>query len=250
MVYNDTTTRQGIIQAEEGYCELGAGGITGNATLLLDFLRYNNTALAKIWSWIIEASGGTYDDGNQTNLPSAAQDLTINTSTYALPTAALAVTGIEIYDANGVPTKLTATSMQQEQLNGALGDFGRLAGIPSRYMILGSTVKLDTQPPATVTNGFKVYFERGSVAFASGATSAAPGFASEFHEAVAVGGSLPYLKVHKPNSAVLSRLLLDWDGNEDATGREGGFKKAIKNFYRYRMKELTQQIKMEPVNFM
>lgn len=239
MVYSDVSTRQGIIQAEEGYCELGYAGISGDANLLLEFLRFNNTTLSKIWSWIFTSAGDwKYDDGNKTNLPQATQDLTSGTFKYALPTDALTVDGVSIKDANGVWTRLIPmTENEWVKMGNAIGDFGKNSGVPSYYMLKGLTIILDNIPAITVTSGLKVYFSRGSVAFTSGATSTTPGFASEFHYLVAVGGSIEWLKVHKPNSAVITMLINDWTRGE----------RDIKEYYGLRWRDnkpqrLTAQI--------
>lgn len=225
--YSDITLKQGIIQAEEDYCELGDAGISGNSLLLAQFTRHNNNALSQIWSWIFEASGGTYDDSNQSDLPSAIQDLGITTSKYALPSSALTVVGIEVANSSGYFTKLHPTKNKEIQRTWTLGDFGRLSGTPSEYIWKGDTILLDYIATVAVTGGFKVFFDRGSVAFIAGDTSKQPGFASEFHNAVAVGGSIPYLSVHKPQSSSLVLRQAEWVQ----------FKKDIQSFYANRFKD-------------
>lgn len=207
--YNDTALKLGIIQAEEDYCDLGDTGISGNALLLKQFNRHNNNAMSKIWNWIFKASGGTYDDSNQSNLPSAVQDLSITTSKYALPTEALTVVGIEIANSSGYFYKLKPTNNKKVQRTWTLGDFGRLSGPPSEYIWKGDTILLDYIAQTAVTSGFKVFFDRGSVAFAYDATTAKPGFIADFHNAVPTLASIEYLKVHKPQSTVLVSLLSD-----------------------------------------
>jgi hypothetical protein len=228
MVYSNTTTKAGIIQAEESYCELGDAGISGNTTLLREFARHNNTVMSKIWSWIFQATcGSIYDDSNQTNLPQATQNLTAGTFKYALPTDTLIVDGIEIQNSSGNWSKLTPVNIDEVQRDGTLGDFGRNSGTPTKYRWTGNTIILNNIPTETVANGFKVYFTRGSVEFAYDATSATPGFVSEFHNAVAVGGSMEWLKVHKPDSLVFKALQIDWANYEDS----------IKKFYSLRYKD-------------
>jgi hypothetical protein len=234
--YNDVVTKNGVIQAEEDYCELGDAGITGNSLLLMQFTRHNNNALSKIWSWIFQACGGTYDDSNQTNLPASTAALSSLTSKYALPSEALTVVAIEITNSSGTSITLTPTTNEEILAQGIpLTDFGRLSGVPSKYIWKGDTVLLDYIPPSDWTI-IKYFYDRGSVAFAYDDLAQRPGFVSEFHNAVPCGGSIEYLKVHKPQSSVLIQLLKDWDGNEDATGREGGYKKSIKEFYAARFK--------------
>lgn len=229
MKYNDTTDLQGIIQAEESYCELGVAGISGNANLLKEFTRHNNITMSKIWNWIFQSSGSwKYDDDNQTNLPQATQNLVSGTYKYALPTEALTITGIEyLRELGGTWTRLKPITEQEWKDYWPQGEFGKDSGLPEFYMVKGNTIILDLIPNISVANGLKVYFDRGSVSFASTDTTKTAGFASEFHNAVAVGGSLEWLKVHKPNSAVLSMLLADWKQYEQD----------IKDFYSQRLKD-------------
>lgn len=237
MVYNDTANLTGIIQAEESYCELGVAGISGNTNLLKEFTRHNNVSNSKIWSWIfLSGFGAQYDDGNQTNLPSATQDLNTSSSKYAMPSDALVVVGIEIADSNGNWRALTPTSLEELQAQGqSLADYGTESGSPSSYIWRGNTLQLDKISSESVTNGFKIFFSRGSVAFAYDDTTETPGFASEFHNAIAVGGALEWLKVHKPNSAVLTLLSNDWVRYEQD----------IKRFYNVRFRNLLPA-KMTP----
>lgn len=227
--YNDTTDLNGIIQAEESYCELGVAGISGNTNLLKEFTRHNNITMAKIWNWIFQSSGDwKYDDDNQTNLPQATQNLTSGTYKYALPSEALTISGVEYLQAvGGTWTKLKPMTEAEWKDYWPQGEFGKDTGLPEFYMIKGNTIILDLIPNITVANGLKVYFDRGSVAFAPSDTTKSPGFASEYHNAVAVGGAIEWLKVHKPNSAVLTLLFTDWKQYEQD----------IKNFYASRFKD-------------
>lgn len=230
LIYNDTANLQGIIQAEESYCQLGVAGISGNTNLLKEFCRNNNVSLSKIWTWIFFAYGGwQYDDSNQTNLPQAAQDLVSGTFKYALPTEALTIRGIEILDTGGIWNKLTPLTEEEiRDRKVSFGEFGKNSGFPRYYTVKGGTVILDAIPNFNSTKGFKVFFDRASVGFSYDATSVAPGFASEFHNAVAVGGSIEWLKVHKPDSTVLTMLVADWKQYEQD----------IKKFYVRRWKDM------------
>lgn len=202
--YNDTANKLGIIQAEEDYCELGDAGISGNTLLIKQFTRHNNITLSKVWSWIFHATGSTYDDSNQTDLPASTGTLPTSTNKIALPSDALAVVGIEIANSSGVYQRLKPTTQEIEQQQDALGNFGRLTAIPNKYIWKGDSIILDAIPPTA--NSYKVYYSRGSVAFASTDTTKTAGFASEFHNVIPTGGAIEYLMVHKPKSSVLVLL--------------------------------------------
>lgn len=236
--FSDTSAKLGIIQDCESKCLLGDGGISGNASLLKEFTRYVNKANSAVWYWIFSAYGGmTYDDGNQANLPSATDTLTSGQATYALPSSALTVTGIEVKNSGGVWIPLLPITLEQIKQHAAEGEFYKTAATPLYYRVVGTTVKLYPAANWTQSASFKVFFDRGSVSFASSDTTATPGFASEFHDALSVGASVEWLKVNKSSSSALETLRLDWNGDEDRTGREGGFKRRIKEFYSARLKE-------------
>jgi hypothetical protein len=232
--YSDTTNKLGIIQAEESYCELGDAGISGNSTLLKEFTRHNNVVAAKVWAWIFAASGfARYDDSNQTNLPQATQDISSGTGKYALPSEALTVVGAEfLRETGGTWTKLLPITDKEWTESYPAGEFGKDSGTPTYYKWLGDTLIFDLIPDFSVTAGLKIYFDRGSVSFASSDTTKTPGFAGEFHNVIPVGGSLEWLKVHKPDSAALRELKEDWLNYE----------RAIKSFYAERWRDYAPKI--------
>jgi hypothetical protein len=98
MQFNDTTNKNGIIQDCERNCGMPAASISGNATLLGDFTAHCNTELRLAWHLIFRSTGvWKYDDGNQTNLPFAVQDLSSSTRDYALPSDSLTIDKIKIH---------------------------------------------------------------------------------------------------------------------------------------------------------
>lgn len=228
--FNDTTDLQGVIQACEDNCQLEDGGISGDDAELKKFTRYANDAMSKIWMWIFFVHGGwKYDDKNKSDLPSASQDLTSGTASYALPTEALTVEAIEIKDPNGKFIKLTPTTDEEIRRTGSVGSFmDSQEGVPQYYTLTGSTVKIFPTPNYTQAVGFKVFFDRASVAFDWEDTDLTPGFESEFHDAVPTWASIKWLKINKPNSNTLVALMGDWTQ----------FEKDIKKFYSSRFKAL------------
>lgn len=223
--YNDTTNGYGIIQSCESQCNLGATTISGDTTLLKEFTRYANKTLSKIWSEIFSSYGGwQYDDSNQTNLPQATDTLTSGTSVYAFPTGAVTVRGVEVKNTSGVWEQLIPVTQEQIQQQGAIGEFMKTSAMPRYYQVQGETIKLYPTPNYTQASSFKVFIDRGSVAFQYTDTTNTPGFVSEFHDAVPVGMSIEWLKVHKTDSAVLQEFKLEFQN----------YLTAIKKFYRAR----------------
>jgi hypothetical protein len=196
--------------------------------------RYGNMALKTIWSWIFEVYGGLqYDDSNQTGEPSATADATQNTRAYANPVGALSLKGVAWLDDSGnyVPLKpLTLESIQQRGFS--LDSFQNTAGIPTWYLPYGNYVYIFPGSNVARTAGLKYYYDRGSVSFASTATTTTPGFASEFHEAVAYGMALQYAEVKglSQESALRNRF-------ENAQNKTS-FMNRIKDFYARKYQEL------------
>lgn len=208
MVFNDTATRTGLVQACEGYTGLGVAGITGNTNNLYDFTRRINEANRKVLTAIFSASGlWTFDDSNQTDLPQGSANLTSGTATYALPATALTVERIEVKDSNGNFFKIDPIS--KEELGDGVDSFMLSNGIPQLYRLVGNTIELFPAPSYNSTNGLKVYFTRDGVDFVYSATTTTPGFASIFHNALAVMASYDWMKTYKPASPSVRLLMQD-----------------------------------------
>lgn len=229
MVFSDTTTKLGILQGAEDRSSLGDTGVTGNAYLLKIFTGYVNQWNRKVWHWIFEAYGGwQYDDANQTDLPAASATLTANQTTYALPLGALSVRGVEVKDTGGVWQTLTGITEEQIRERQALGEFFKTPSSPLFYQLVGQTVRIFPASNYTQTASFKVFFDRGSVAFASTDTTATPGFVSEYHDILPIGAALEYLKIKVPGSPTLPQLRLDTQELE----------KNIKTYYQRKFAEM------------
>lgn len=168
-----------------------------------------NEANRKVLTVIFKSYGGwIYDDANQTDLPQAADNLVSGTAKYALPTDALTVNRVEVKDNNGNWGRVDAYS--QETVTDSLTDFAGTSGTPILYRLIGNTIEFAPTPDYNSTGGFKVFFDRDSVNFAYTDTTKTPGFASTFHNALAVGASIEWIKVKQPDSKVLPSLNNDW----------------------------------------
>lgn len=225
MVYNDTTNDLGIIQACEDYCGLGLTGISGDADKLKEFTRYSNRASKQIWHWIFIAQGlWRYDDSNETDLPQGTTDLASGTDEYSIPfdvsdTTAQAITiqRVEIKDSSGDWVKLR--QITEDQIDIAIDEYMDTAATPFEYMLLGNTLRLFPAPNYSSTGGLKVYFDRTSVDFTSTDTTESPGFASPYHDLVAIGASLEWLMAKRPDSRTLSILESKWQVGQENLSR-------------------------------
>lgn len=211
MQFSDTTDLNGIIQGCEFYTDLGDTIISGSTNTLKHFTRLINNANKIIWVEIFKSYGGwQYDDSNQSNLPSASDTLTSGQTSYALPTDALTIKGVEVKNATGVWTKLTPITLEQIQEISPLGEFQDTSSVPMYYYPVGRTVKIFPASNWTQASSFKVFFDRGSVNFSHTDTTAVPGFEPEFHNLLAIGGSLEWMRVKKPTSPATALLATQW----------------------------------------
>lgn len=239
LVFSNTTTKLGLIQRCEKYCNLGDQGISANAQRLLEFTGDINEGGSKIWQWIFMASGGwKYDDSNQTDLPQATQNLDSGTGKYTLPDGALVINKIQAKDSAGNWVDLAPYDL--EQLEGvAEEEWQKTNGVPNAYRLLGSTIILKPAPSYDSTGGLKVFFDRGSVAFVSTDTTKTPGFDSLFHDLPAVYASMQWWKVKDPQNGTLAMLRGDWQrGEED-----------VKEFYSKKWPANQPKVRTKRINW-
>jgi hypothetical protein len=219
------------MQECEETCETGDVGISGATNLLKTFTRNTNKAMSEIWTWIFFAYGGwQFDDGNQTDLPSASDTLSSGQTNYALPTGNHGIRGIEVKDTGGVWHPLSPIKEEQiRDMGWAMSEFMKTSGQPLYYQLVGESARIF--PPANYTQSlsFRVFFDRGMTAFASSDTTKTPGFPSTFHDAVPCGASLYWLRIHKPNSNVTRAKEVEWVKWE----------KTIKKYYQRKFEELN-----------
>lgn len=172
--------------------------------------------------------GWQYDDSNQTDLPFASTTLTADQTTYALPTGALGVRGIEVKNTGSVWSSLLPITEEMIRERQAMGQFFSTSGTPQYYQLVGQTVRLFPASNYTQSASFKVSFDRGSVAFASTDTTTTPGFASEYHDIIPIGASIEWLKIKEPNSGTLANLRSDYAQLE----------KNLKDYYAYKFEQM------------
>jgi hypothetical protein len=229
MVYNDTTNKTGVIQAEERYCGLGDAGISGDATRLKDFTYFNNLVMRKVWHAIFLSAGAwQYDDNNNTDLPTATTSLVTDQAAYSIPATALAIKAIEYKNTGGVWQKLIPLTENAIQDYGSMSEFHKTPGTPMYYTLVGGTIRLFPAANFSQDASLRVFFERGASEFVYGDTTKEPGFASQYHDIIPIGASLEYLKWKMPESAAVQFLSADYVKIENS----------IKDFYRQRHADL------------
>lgn len=231
MQYNSHATSQDLVTLSEKLTSSNSVSFP-----IAEKTIYANQALRKIFTWITEASGSwILDDSNQTDIPEATTSLVSGQQSYTLPTDADIVDGVAIKNTDNNWVILTPITLQEIQSTQAEDEFMSTSGIPKYYRLIGNTVSIYPAPSFSQDASLKVYFQRDAVVFTTTDTTAKPGFSSRFHEAVAVYMALQF--AIKNQMEIRTDLQRQWDGNEDVTGREGGYKKAIKKFYTSRFRD-------------
>lgn len=184
MQYNGNADNQDIVSV--------VGDMTGIDTTneLKQITRACNQANKQIWTWIFQSYGGwQYDDANNGDLPVATAAVVADQQKYTLPSEALTVKSIEYKNEGGTWNKLTSIPMDRLSQFTSEREWNDTASEPQFYSLVDGILKLYPASDTARSEALRIRFDRGSTSFASTATTATPGFASEFHEAVAVGGA-------------------------------------------------------------
>lgn len=232
MQFNGEATNQDLCSLSEKLSKTNSSSFS-----IKDKVLYANMGLREIWSWIFDAYGGWhYDDLNNTTEPEATTSLNANQVQYTLPLDSAHLMGMAYKDTSGAWHRILPITLEQIQEKCAESEFMNIAGNPEFYRPLADGFKIYPSSSFTQSASLKIYISRDVSTFITTDTIKAPGFASEFHEAIAVYMALKVSKINKLPQ--LKELKIDWDGNEDETGKEGGFKLRIKSFYGNRFRQL------------
>lgn len=225
--------------AKQDLCSLADTMAKSNSTSfsISDKTLFANMGMREIWSWIFEAYGGWhYDDANNTDLPEATTDLIQNQKQYSLPLNSAHLLGVAFKDESGNWSQLKPITLEKIQEHYAEDEFEKTSGNPTYYRPIANGFKIYPAANFSQAVSLKINVSRDIVSFVTTDTTAVPGFISEFHEAVAVYMALKHCKINtKPQANDLQK---DWDGAEDSSGREGGYKLRIKTLYGNRFRQM------------
>lgn len=223
MVYNSDSNGQDLVSM--------LNDLTGMDNVVYSLqakTRDMNRANRAIWTWIHEAYGGwQYDDKNNTSdFPTAKADLVANQVDYSIPTEATTVIGVEIKNQGGVWERLQKLTLEQIQDSQAEAEFNKTPSQPRYYRPMGNSIKIYPASNYSQTASIRVIYDRETNSFLPTDTNKSPGFDSQFHEAVAIGGAA-YFSSYKtiPQMANLQGQWLDYE-------------KRIKEHYSSRFKQL------------
>lgn len=185
MVFSDTTNKNGCIQFIESLCKLGDGGITNDTTLFKQITSYFNQADKEVSMALLRADkNAKWDDFKYTDFPIASIDLEVGVRDYVIPGATSGgnvstnwkINKIEVLQSNGTTySKVDLMDLDEEELTTSLLS-------PTKYSVLGGSIRFKELPSANVTNGIRFTFQRSGVPFTTSSTTEQPGYFDAYHD--------------------------------------------------------------------
>jgi len=216
MVFSNTVDKNGGIQTCEFWCNLGDGGISGDADLLKIFTARINSGFDMIMPRLLSYSSDLirWDDTNHTDSPFGYVDIVSGQPDYEVKQDA---NGLDILNITRVKFLKSATETKYEDLEqmtiddpkatNAMSPNSDETGIPSTFLEKGNVIFLYKQPDYSATKGIKVFFEREQSRFVSTDATKEPGVPTPFHELPFLYASADWLLVNKPeNGMLISRV--------------------------------------------
>lgn len=235
LVYSNTTTKAGILQAIERYTKLGDGGITGNTTRLAEFTTEVNLALDDVHSIIFE-TGGTwqYDDSNHTDYPIITTSIVAGQRDYSFTSdeqgnLILDIFKVQVADSTGLFYDLTPVDQQSYAPSGYT-DGLLTQGLPNTYDKTANGIFLDPIPNYSATNALKIFINREGSYFATTDTTKKPGFNGLFHDYLALKPAYKYALINQlKNVGLLEKELFKMENKirESYKAREKDVQKTL-----------------------
>jgi hypothetical protein len=214
--FNDTSTRQGLIQDCEDRLNFPAAGISGNTVLLQQFTRYLNIWYQKVVTMIFAAEDDwDWDDSNNTDYPIATTNLVINQQDYGIPVSlsALKIQRIDILFDGITWTRCNPIDVQSiSKAADTTTIANSFSAMSPCYDIKSNALFLYPIPTINVTAGLKVWFLRGPLEFVTSDTTKKPGIDPAFHSMISVGAAYDYASdKNLPTQGPLQAKLQDYE---------------------------------------
>ena len=188
MVFNDTTTSQGLVQ--DIYYGINANSVSFP---IADVTRAVNNGLDKVSAIILQADNRwQWEDINNTTLPIATTDIVSGQKDYTFDSSFLIVEKVLISDKTGNFYPARNINIQDQGVNSYLEAKSTNTGLPYRYDIMGNSILLDPVPNYSYTGGIKVHFKRKAGYFTTSDTTKEPGFNSQFHKYLSLYAQYEY----------------------------------------------------------
>jgi len=182
MVFSDTTNKNGCIQFIESLCRLGDGGITNDTILFKQITSYFNQADKKVSIALLRSDRRwKWDDSNYTDFSIATIDLEINVRDYTLPASTSGgnastlwrINKVEILK-NSVYVEIPLMEIDEEELTST--------GSPTAYNLRGNSIRFKELPPANLSAGLRITFQRSGVSFTTASTTQQPSYIDAYHD--------------------------------------------------------------------
>lgn len=205
MTFNDTTTKNGLIQECETWL-FGSdyGAISNNTNQLHTFTRLLNNGLDETATLILQTDGKwSFDDQNYTDYPIAYTDLVAGQKDYTLDVSHFKIIGVEVKDSEGNYVAIPQINYRDiRQAGQTPTEFYETDGMPVCYEPFTPSLFLYPSPSATdvtLTAGLKLRFQRNPSYFVYTDTTKAPGIPSIFHDIPVLFACAKYAKSNSMN---------------------------------------------------
>ena len=189
MQINDTAGKSGILQICESIGGYGDGAITGNPTLLKQFINYINIGVGEVRHHLLKVDRNwKADDYNYTNVPDAPISFVTGQFDYELPVAATGNNLATLLRINHLYYVLGTERVYLDPMDRRDQTNATATGTPTAYYFDGKSVWFDTAPNAAFISSvatFHVDFSRLDDPFVSGDTTQQPGFQGTYHHVLA-----------------------------------------------------------------
>lgn len=195
MVFNDTTTKLGLIQNCEIkiFGDAGYGQISGNTNRLYQFTERINRAQDRFNFLAMSADGRwQWDDSNNTDYNIATANIVSAQQDYIFALEHLEIEKVLVKSSGGTWNLISPFDQDDDNAVTFLENNSGNSGASTKYDKRADAVFLFPTPNYNSTNGLKVYFKRGPNYFVYNDTTKVPGFASIFHEYLALHASAHY----------------------------------------------------------
>lgn len=166
MTFNDTTTKNGVIQqCEDWLFGNNYGAISGNTELLKKFTVLYNRGLDKTRGFINSVDNRWQDDDpNYTTIPSDTTNLSNGVASYTIDRSHGIIEGFEVLDAQGKYYPLTHIDYRDiRDMGTTITEYESNPAMPHSYDIRGDVVTLFPAPATgsvTMEAGLKVVYKR------------------------------------------------------------------------------------------
>lgn len=222
LVFNDTSTKKGIVQIYEKEIGAPAGFVSGNTDRLKDLTADVNLALDEFTAIALKASGTwQYDDSNHTDYPIITGNLVSGQRDYPFVTDESGNLILDIYkvlvaDSSGVFSEIKPKDAQSETDATGFTDGRNTSGIPIRYDKTANGIFLDPIPNYNYTNGLKIYINRESSYFTYTDTTKKPGVPGTLHRYFAIKPAADHARRNNlVNAGKLEQEVIKYEGRED-----------------------------------